>query len=266
MNYLTFCHKWRDKDTTLAFYFPENVSCLCSHPPIWLAVSASTLLVWNLPRPKDRSLVCTRAESPVGMGKEKLWDSLQQDIFLTRDLTAIKLEPKRNAVLPRLGSDSYEAGQNRLGDPIENHLCGISIGMENLETHEQMWFTIWMGVRFFCFSLVAFYSNGSQSKHSKIPNKYTVPSTGVVHDAFFEKHLPTSTPTWDSPLSRKDQESSNVRPRCRRIWGSSSGSFKITQQHSNESGLLGQQRLKYNIIELYIFTAKVPFDTHCTRL
>lgn len=52
--------------------------------------------------------------------------------FLTRNLTAVKLEPQCNAVLPRLRSDSYEAGQDRLWDPIENHLRGISISMENL--------------------------------------------------------------------------------------------------------------------------------------
>ncbi len=53
-------------------------------------------------------------------------------IFLTRDLTAVKLEPQRDAVLPRLGSDSYETGQDRLWDTVEDHLCGVSIGMENL--------------------------------------------------------------------------------------------------------------------------------------
>lgn len=53
-------------------------------------------------------------------------------LFLTRDLTAVKLEPQRDAILPRLRSDSYEAGKDRLWDPIENHLHGISVGMENL--------------------------------------------------------------------------------------------------------------------------------------
>lgn len=62
---------------------------------------------------------------------EKLYRG-RRVVFLTRDLTAVELEPQRNAVLPRLRSDSYEAGQDRLRDPVEDHLRGISIGMENL--------------------------------------------------------------------------------------------------------------------------------------
>lgn len=53
-------------------------------------------------------------------------------LHLTRNLTTVKLEPQCNAVLPCLRSDSYEAGQDRLWDPIEDHLRGVNIGMENL--------------------------------------------------------------------------------------------------------------------------------------
>lgn len=62
---------------------------------------------------------------------EKLYRG-RRFIVLTRDLTAVELEPQRDAVLPRLRSDSYEAGQDRLRDPIENNLRGISVGVENL--------------------------------------------------------------------------------------------------------------------------------------
>lgn len=60
-------------------------------------------------------------------------------IFPTRDLTAVKLEAQCDAVGPRLRSDSYKAGQDRLWDPIENHLCGIWIPMENLLRGRSRW-------------------------------------------------------------------------------------------------------------------------------
>ena len=60
-------------------------------------------------------------------------------VFLTRDLTAVKLEPQRDAVLPRLRSDSYEAGEDRLRDPIENHLRGVCVGVENLYRERKRW-------------------------------------------------------------------------------------------------------------------------------
>lgn len=53
-------------------------------------------------------------------------------VFLTCYLTAVKFEPQRNAILPRLRSDSDKSGQDRLRDAIEDHLCGICISMENL--------------------------------------------------------------------------------------------------------------------------------------
>lgn len=53
-------------------------------------------------------------------------------IFLTCYLTTVKFEPQRNAILPCLRSDSEKAGQDRLRDAIEDHLCGICISMENL--------------------------------------------------------------------------------------------------------------------------------------
>lgn len=53
-------------------------------------------------------------------------------VFLTCNLTAVKFEPQRDAILPRLRSDPDKAGQDRLGDAIEDHLCGICISMENL--------------------------------------------------------------------------------------------------------------------------------------
>lgn len=77
---------------------------------------------------------------PWGEKSEKLCRR-RRFIFLTRNLTAVEFEPQCNAVLPRLRSDSYEAGQDRLWDPIENHLCGVSVGMENLcrERNRQNW-------------------------------------------------------------------------------------------------------------------------------
>lgn len=71
--------------------------------------------------------------------KKRSLKNLQKEsiILLTRDLTAVKLEAQRNAILPRLRSDSNEASKNRLGDPIENHLGGISVAMENLQHGER---------------------------------------------------------------------------------------------------------------------------------
>lgn len=54
------------------------------------------------------------------------------NVFFTCNLTAIKFEPQSDAILPRLRPESYEASQNRLWDSIEDHFCGVSIGMENL--------------------------------------------------------------------------------------------------------------------------------------
>ena len=63
--------------------------------------------------------------------KKKVWESFVS-LSLTCNLTAVKLEPQRDAVLPRLRPDPYEAGQHRLWDPIENHLRGVGIGVKNL--------------------------------------------------------------------------------------------------------------------------------------
>lgn len=66
------------------------------------------------------------------------------DVFLTSYLTAVKFKPQRDAVLPRLRSDPDKAGQDRLWDAIEDHLCGICIGMEHLsrQGHEQNEFNV----------------------------------------------------------------------------------------------------------------------------
>lgn len=80
---------------------------------------------------------------PWGRGPEKVWEPLKKRhtpyIFPTRDLTAVKLEAQCNAVRPRLRSDSYKAGQDWLWDPIENHLCGIRIPVENLSRERSRW-------------------------------------------------------------------------------------------------------------------------------
>lgn len=52
--------------------------------------------------------------------------------ILTCYLTAVKFEPQRYPVLPRLGSDSDEAGQDGLRDAVEDHLCCVCISMEDL--------------------------------------------------------------------------------------------------------------------------------------
>lgn len=59
-------------------------------------------------------------------------------ICLTRDLTAVELEPQRNAVLPCLRFDPHEAGQDRLWDSIEDHLRGVGVGVENLQTERNI--------------------------------------------------------------------------------------------------------------------------------
>lgn len=69
---------------------------------------------------------------PGGDGPEKKKSEQASFLSLTCNLTAVKLEPQRDAVLPRLRPDPYDAGQHRLWDPIENHLRGVGIGVENL--------------------------------------------------------------------------------------------------------------------------------------
>lgn len=55
-----------------------------------------------------------------------------RDASLTCYLTAVKFEPERDAVLPRLRSDSDKAGQDKLWDAIEDHLGCVCISMEDL--------------------------------------------------------------------------------------------------------------------------------------
>lgn len=73
-----------------------------------------------------------KLQVPGGDGPEKKKSEQASFLSLTRNLTAVKLEPQRDAVLPRLRPDPYDAGQHRLWDPIENHLRGVGIGVENL--------------------------------------------------------------------------------------------------------------------------------------
>lgn len=61
--------------------------------------------------------------------------------LLTCDLAAVKLEAQGDAVLPGLRSDPHEASQDGLRDPVEHHLGGVGVGVENLcgrsETEEK---------------------------------------------------------------------------------------------------------------------------------
>lgn len=52
--------------------------------------------------------------------------------LLTCDLAAVELEAQGNAVLPGLRSDPHEASQDGLRDPVEHHLGGVGVGVENL--------------------------------------------------------------------------------------------------------------------------------------
>lgn len=52
---------------------------------------------------------------------------------LTGDAAAIQLQPQGDAVVPALGTDAHEACEHRAVDLVENHLCGVLVGLKCLQ-------------------------------------------------------------------------------------------------------------------------------------
>lgn len=57
--------------------------------------------------------------------------------LLTCNLAAVELEAQGDAVLPGLRSDPHEANQDGLRDPVEHHLGGVGVGVENLRRRSE---------------------------------------------------------------------------------------------------------------------------------
>lgn len=55
---------------------------------------------------------------------------------LTGDAAAIQLQPQGDAIVPALRTDAHKACEHRAVDLVENHLCGILVGLKCLQGTE----------------------------------------------------------------------------------------------------------------------------------
>lgn len=63
--------------------------------------------------------------------------------MLTGDAAAIQLQPQGNAVVPTLGTDAHKACEHWAVDLVENHLCGILIGLKRLQYRKYKYVLLW---------------------------------------------------------------------------------------------------------------------------
>lgn len=61
--------------------------------------------------------------------------------LLTCDPAAKEFQPEGNARVPGLWADPDEPGQQRAMELVQNHLCGITVGLKHLHHETQEWVT-----------------------------------------------------------------------------------------------------------------------------
>lgn len=109
----------------------------------WSPVSPSASLVMGVMWHASHSVtIPTTSSHDSGKGqhprtgcwrdREEHW-SQGEEGTLTSDAAAIELQPQGNAVVPCLGTDAHKACEHWAVDLVENHLCGILIGLKCLQ-------------------------------------------------------------------------------------------------------------------------------------